>query len=134
MQKINVIIEKSGTGYAAYIPSLPGCISTGSALDEIRGNMAEAIAFHLEGMKKDHLDIFPQFSDDFILQFSFDIETFLSHYKRIFTRRALSRITGINESLLSQYATGLKHPRKAQSKRIEAGLHRLANELLQINL
>jgi len=134
MQKINIIIEKSGTGYAAYVPSLPGCISTGTSLDEIRGNMAEAIAFHIEGMKKDLLVVPPDFADDYTLLFSFDIETFLSHYNRFFTRRALSRITGIHESLLSQYAMGLKHPRKAQSKKIEAGLHRLANELLQITL
>ena len=134
MEKVQVIIEKSETGYSAYFPELPGCVSTGSTIDEVKSNISEAISYHLEGMQQDGLAILPLFSGRYTLQFSFDVETFLNHYNHIFTRRALSRITGINESLLSQYASGLKHPRPAQSKKIEKGLHELANELLQISL
>ncbi len=134
MEKVQVIIEKSKTGYSAYIPDLQGCVSTGSTLDEVKSNIAEAITFHIEGMREDRLAIPYLLLGNYTLQFSFDVETFLKHYNHIFTRRALSRITGINESLLSQYASGLKHPRQAQAKRIEKGLHELANELLQISL
>jgi predicted RNase H-like HicB family nuclease len=134
MEKVNVIIEKSKTGFSAYLPELPGCVSTGSSINEVKDHISEAISFHLDGMKQDQLSIPGLFSSKYILQFSYDVETFLNHYDQIFTRRALSRITGINESLLSQYASGLKHPRKAQAKRIEKGLHELANELLQISL
>jgi predicted RNase H-like HicB family nuclease len=134
MEKIQVIIERSKTGYSAYLPSLQGCISTGGSVNEIKEHISEAIAFHLEGMRMDKLDIPDMFSGNYILHYSYDVETFLNHYDQIFTRRALSRITGINESLLSQYASGLKHPRTAQAKKIEKGLHELANELLQINL
>jgi predicted RNase H-like HicB family nuclease len=134
MDSIQVIIEKSKTGYSAYIPELPGCVSTGSNVEEIKKNIGEAISFHIEGLNQDKLEIPLKFTGNFILEFSYDVETFLNHYDHVFTRRALSRITGINESLLSQYASGLKHPRKAQAKRIEKGLHELANELLQISL
>ena len=134
MGKVQVIIEKSSAGYSAYIPDLPGCISTGSSVDEIRDNISEAIAFHMDGLVQDGLSVPHVFENEIELRFSFDVETFLNYYDQIFTRRALSRITGINESLLSQYATGLKHPRPAQAKRIEKGLHELANELLQISL
>jgi len=134
MGKVQVIIEKSSTGYSAYVPELPGCISTGSSVDEIRDNISEAIAFHMDGLVQDGLSVPNVFEDGIELRLSFDVETFLNYYDQIFTRRALSRITGINESLLSQYATGLKHPRPAQAKRIEKGLHELANELLQISL
>jgi predicted RNase H-like HicB family nuclease len=129
-----VIIEKSSTGYSAYVPELPGCISTGSSVDEIKDNISEAIAFHIDGLVQDGLSVPNVFENEMEFRFSFDVETFLNYYDQIFTRRALSRITGINESLLSQYATGLKHPRPAQAKRIEKGLHELANELLQISL
>jgi len=134
MKKVQVIIEKSNTGYSAYLPELQGCVSTGSSLDQVRDNISEAISFHLDGMKQDNLSIPRLFSGNYMLQFSYDVETFLNHYDQIFTRRALSHITGVNESLLSQYASGLKHPRRAQAKRIEKGLHELANELLQISL
>ena len=48
-----VIYEKTGTGYSAYAPDLPGCISTGRTLEETERNMSEAIAFHLDGMRED---------------------------------------------------------------------------------
>jgi predicted RNase H-like HicB family nuclease len=134
MEKVQVIIERSKTGYSAYLPELPGCISTGSSIQELKQNITEAISFHLEGMKEDKLSVPGVMAGEFSLQFNFDVETFLNHYDQIFTRRALSRLTGINESLLSQYAAGLKHPRRAQAKRIEKGLHNLAKELLEVRL
>jgi len=134
MNIINVIIEKSENGYAAFIPIIEGCVATGKSLDETRSNLQNAISFHLEGMREDGIEIPDEFLGSFTLQFSFDLETFLNHYGRIFSKRSLSKITGVNESLLSQYAAGLKHPRPKQSKKIEQGLHKLANELLQISL
>ena len=134
MEKVQVIIERSKTGYSAYLPELPGCISTGSSIQELKQNITEAISFHMEGMKEDKLSVPRLMAGEFSLQFKFDVETFLNHYDQVFTRRALSRLTGINESLISQYAAGLKHPRRAQAKRIEKGLHDLANELLEVSL
>jgi predicted RNase H-like HicB family nuclease len=133
MNTVQIIIEKSKSGYSAYIPELPGCVSTGHSLDEVKNKIAEAIDFHLSGMREDKLTIPLSFNGSYELQFSLDVETFLNHYNHILTHRALSRITGINESLLSQYASGLKHPRPAQSKKIEKGLHKLAHDLLQIS-
>ncbi|MBL7112695.1 MAG: type II toxin-antitoxin system HicB family antitoxin [Bacteroidales bacterium] len=134
MEKVQVVIEKSESGFAAYIPVLPGCVATGRSFIDVQKGISDALVFHLEGLKKDQVEIPAIFSTNYMLQYSFDVETFLTYYNNIFTKRALSRITGINESLLSQYASGLKHPRKAQSKKIEKGLHQLAHELLQISL
>ena len=134
MGTVKVVIEKTGTGFAAYVPELAGCVSTGSSVDVVKDRINEAIEMHLIGMKDDGLIIPDLFTPTYTLCFSFKVETFLKHYNNIFTRRALSRITGINESLLSQYAAGLKHPRPAQSKKIENGIHELARELLQVTL
>ena len=51
MKKYAVVIEKTGTGYSAYVPDLPGCISTGKNLDETERSIREAIEFHIEGMR-----------------------------------------------------------------------------------
>jgi len=48
-----VIYEKTGTGYGAYAPDLPGCVSTGRTLEEAKQNIREAIAFHLDGIRED---------------------------------------------------------------------------------
>lgn len=54
-----VVIEKAESNYSAYVPDLPGCVATGATLEEIEREIREAIAFHLEGMREDGLDIPP---------------------------------------------------------------------------
>ena len=57
--KYPVIVERAEQNFSAYVPDLPGCVSTGSTLEEIQRNIQEAIAFHLEGMREDGLSIPP---------------------------------------------------------------------------
>ena len=51
MSKYLIIIEKTGTGYSAYSPDLPGCVATGATLGETEREMKEAIEFHVEGLR-----------------------------------------------------------------------------------
>jgi len=55
--KYLIIIEKSETGYSAYSPDLPGCVSTGSTLEETEINMRQAIEFHIDGLKGEGYEI-----------------------------------------------------------------------------
>ena len=55
--KYLIVIEKSKTGYSAYSPDLPGCVSTGNTIEETEQNMREAIAFHLDGLKDEGYEI-----------------------------------------------------------------------------
>ena len=52
-----VIVEKTDTGYSAYVPDLPGCITVGNSKKEIESNIQEAILLHLEGIKEDGIQI-----------------------------------------------------------------------------
>jgi predicted RNase H-like HicB family nuclease len=47
-----VIYEKSDTGYAAYVPDLPGCVAAGSTRREVEKLIRGAIEMHLEGMRE----------------------------------------------------------------------------------
>jgi len=47
-----VIIERAENNYAAYVPDLPGCVSTGDTLEEMERNIREAIELHLEAMRE----------------------------------------------------------------------------------
>ena len=51
MMQYLIVIEKTETGYSAYSPDLPGCVSTGTTREEIEQNMREAVEFHLDGLK-----------------------------------------------------------------------------------
>lgn len=55
--KYLVIYEKTANGYSAYVPDLPGCITTGPTLEETERLMKEAIDFHLDGLREDALPI-----------------------------------------------------------------------------
>jgi len=55
--KYLIIIEKSDSGYSAYSPDLPGCVSTGSTPEETEKNMHEAIEFHIDGLKEEGYEI-----------------------------------------------------------------------------
>lgn len=57
MIRYAVIIEKAEDGYGAYVPDLPGCVGMGETKEEVLENIAEAIRFHLEGMKAEGLPI-----------------------------------------------------------------------------
>ncbi|WP_416676868.1 type II toxin-antitoxin system HicB family antitoxin [Egbenema bharatensis] len=52
-----IVIEQTETGYSAYSPDLPGCVSTGATREEMAQNMREAIKFHLDGLKLEGLEI-----------------------------------------------------------------------------
>ena len=53
MKHYATVIEKTGTGFGAYVPDLPGCVSTGNTIEETERNIREAIEFHLDGMRED---------------------------------------------------------------------------------
>jgi predicted RNase H-like HicB family nuclease len=47
--KLKVILEPSDEGgFTVYVPSLPGCISEGSTIEEAMQNIREAIDLYLE--------------------------------------------------------------------------------------
>lgn len=48
-----IVIEKAEGNYSSYVPDLPGCVATGSSVEEVEAQIREAIQFHLEGLRED---------------------------------------------------------------------------------
>ena len=53
MKKYAIVIERGQDNLSAYVPDLPGCVTTGKTVEEIDRNIREAIELHLEGMVED---------------------------------------------------------------------------------
>jgi predicted RNase H-like HicB family nuclease len=53
MKEYLAIFEWAGKNYSAYVPDLPGCISTGKTLDEAERNVKEAISLYIETLQAD---------------------------------------------------------------------------------
>ena len=48
-----VTFEKDVNSYGAYVPDLPGCVAVGETMEEVRELIAEAIQFHIEGLREE---------------------------------------------------------------------------------
>ena len=48
-----IVIEKSDTGYGAYVPDLPGCVAVAESEAETRALIREAIELHLDALRED---------------------------------------------------------------------------------
>jgi len=54
-----VVFEKGASSVGATVPDLPGCVAVAKTVDEARALIAEAIEFHIEGMRL-HGEIVPE--------------------------------------------------------------------------
>ena len=52
MTEYAIVIEDAGPNFSAYVPDLPGCVSTGASVEEVTANMREAIAIHIESLRE----------------------------------------------------------------------------------
>jgi predicted RNase H-like HicB family nuclease len=51
-QRYTVIFEQAEHNWAAYVPDLPGCITTGKTLEETEQNIQEAVRGHLAVLRE----------------------------------------------------------------------------------
>jgi len=47
-----ILIDKTATGYSAHVPDLPGCVAAGETREETLQLIREAVAFHIEEMRR----------------------------------------------------------------------------------
>jgi hypothetical protein len=133
MKRLQVIVEYAGDNLSAFINDLP-IVAVGKNLNDIRRDVIEAIQVYKESCAELGVEISDIVKSEYELSFVIDATTFINYYSNIFTKAALSRITGINERQLWHYAAGLHKPRKRQLERIQRGVQSLTEELNSICL
>lgn len=131
-RKIKIIIEKSKDMYSAYAENVAGVYGGGDTVEEARQSVVDAIRLLKAHNKSEHVPT--ALKGEYQLVYKFDVESFLMYYRKIFTKSALEKLTGINQRQLQHYSSGLKKPRPEQAKKIETALHKLGSELLAIEL
>ena len=121
-KKIEIIVERTKTGYSAYAQKYP-IASTGKNLNLLKSNFLKALNFYFEDEHK-------TFSED-DLKIVLDLPQFFEFYK-VINAKALSERIGMNQSLLAQYIGGQKKPSASQVNRILAGVNQIGKELSEI--
>jgi len=120
--KIELIVEKTGTGYSAYAKKY-AVYTTGESLEELKINILEALQLYFE---KDNITI-----SENDLKITLDLPQFFEFYK-VINVTALSERIGMNQSLLAQYIKGNKKPSTIQTLRILKGVQQVGKELAAI--
>jgi len=115
--------------YGAYSDEVSGCVATHKTLEGVKQAYAEALKFHLEGMRADGDETPEVLQGEYNLDFVLNIRAILHYFDGIFTRSALSRVTGINERQLGHYVTGHRKPRQEQRRKIVEGIRRIGKEI-----
>ena len=56
--KYLIVIEQANDGsFSAYLPDIPGCVSCGDTVDEVKASIQEALDFRSEGIRSAGLPI-----------------------------------------------------------------------------
>lgn len=136
MQKVRVEVEWCDKNFAATLGgNVPGSVLvTAKTYTNLQKEVKEALEFHIQGMLEDG-DTVPQWLKDGDYEFKWcflDTASLLQSLEGMTTIAAISRVTGINERLLSHYANGIKHPSSKQRQKIVDGIHFIGKALMKI--
>ena len=121
MKKIRTIIEKGEAGYWIRLMDYEGVYSYSDDFAGIETKVKESLNLYLEEMNKPALESIK-------LEIYMDLLVFFEENDWINISK-LAGISGINASLLRQYARGIKFPSLKQVKRIEESIHLLGDVL-----
>mgnify|MGYP000002529421 FL=1 len=131
MNTIKVVIEKTKDHYSAYAENLDGIFGAGETVAEAKESILNAIKL----FKKYNKNKLPKkLQGEYKIKYRFDTQSLLNYYKGVFTNASFERITGIKQKQIQHYASGLKKPRAAQKHKIQLSLHKLAEELMEVEL
>jgi predicted RNase H-like HicB family nuclease len=52
-----VVVEHGESSWGAHVPDLPGCVACGETRDEVVGLIREAIALHIDELKREGIPV-----------------------------------------------------------------------------
>ena len=131
--KVTAIIEQNSKGrYSAYINDERikfGILGEGKTIEET----IKDFKIGYEEMKETYFTEGKEFKE-LEFNFKYDTASFLSAYSSVLSLAAISRLTGLNQGLLSHYITGRKKPTQKTVSKIRNSVREFGNSLCQIEL
>lgn len=136
MEMVKVKIDWCDKNYGAVTEDERLCgmvIVTAPTYERVINDLREAIREHVEGVMAEGEEV-PAWlkNGEYELEVELGAQALIRRCEQFTTFAAIARATGINQALLTHYATGLKVPREKQRARIVEGLHRIGEALLAL--
>jgi len=132
--KLEVIVEKKDELLWGRV-EIGGHLFTpyGETIEKLLENLQELITDHTQNEGKAE-KVFAKLSvtvED--VEIKYDLEAFFMEHNYL-KISSIAEQAGINPGLVRQYASGVKHPSAEQAKKIEAAIHKIGNNLLQVQI
>lgn len=126
--EVKLILEKSSTGYSAYSEDLPGLVTVGDDIDEVKENFNEVLELQVEYLKEEGKNKEAEELQNAFITYYLDLKTFFEYYS-LFNKSELANYIGINPSLLRRLSSGKEELSEKKALQIKEGLNKLASEL-----
>ena len=130
MKTVKVTIEKSQTGYSAYMED--------DSLDYAMFPDEKTVKRTIEAF----YEMYEEFRESYRQQgkhfeevefsFRFDVSSFLEYYSKYISLAGLERLTGVNQKQLGHYLSGHSKPTRKTIARIEKGVRQFAENLSSV--
>jgi len=130
METLKIIIEKSADYYDAYAENCEGIYGAGNSVEEAKQNVIDGLNLFIK-YNKDNLPEILQ--GEYTVEYHFDTPSFLKYYATVFTKSALQRMTGINQTQLTHYVSGFRKPSKKTVNKLDIAIRNLSKELSQVH-
>ena len=134
MKKISVYVEKAEDGtYWGSTQNLPGGVSAfGNSLDELKQNLKVAFEDYKEVAEDLNEEWLNEIKGLTEFEYRLDIASF---FKLLPIKiSAIAEKSGINPSLMRQYASGKANASVERRRRIEKAIHELGEDLLSVSI
>jgi predicted RNase H-like HicB family nuclease len=131
MKRFKVIICKAGKGVSASLPEVDGYVIARKTLTELKKDLPEGLMFHIEGLYEEEKQPWMNGKFDFEYVYN-DIPAFIESCNGLISQSGLARISGINESLMRQYVSGIKRATPRTLQRVQEGLQKYSDTLYSV--
>ena len=135
MQKLLVIIEKGNDelygrieGHSSFLP-----VTCGSSQQEVFSNLRELIKDYQQQESSGDAFWLKLNVDKLEFEVAYDLQAFFSEHDFL-NAAAIARQAGMNENLVSQYASGEAYSSLEHTKIIEATIRKLTKQLQAVSL
>ncbi|HAO26729.1 MAG TPA: hypothetical protein DCQ68_01710 [Chryseobacterium indologenes] len=129
---IKLILEKSSTGYSAFSENLPGLVTAGENIDEVKENFKEVLEMQADYLEEKGKNKESEELRNANVTYYLDLKTFFEYYS-LFNKSELAKYLDINPSLLRRLSSGREELSDKKALQIKNGLHKLAAELNQFD-
>ncbi len=123
VNKFTALIEKTDTGFSAYIIEVHGLITVGDTVGEIKNNIHDVLDSYFEYLKEE---------PDYTVSYTMSIRDFFKYFK-VFNKTELARYCGFNKDMIRHY-TSHSHPSKKRLAKLTESLDKFKNEIQDITL